>query len=551
LHSRRPIIETRRFEKLLSEISAKYINLPVDKIEEVVRDDLGCVAMFLGGDCCCLQLFDQDEEDWLTLKDVTIQSFIWQQPEVPGAIDWESIARDPAFRDYMQYIYDRWNSGQDDVYTDVAMIPDEAEKLRTFLSSIGVKSLASVPITVAGERVGSIVVYTTGVHQDWPPDMVTRVRLFGEVFANALARKRSEKSLRAALAELKQLKEQLEADYTYLREEINIEHNFSEVVGSSSAVKNLLKKVEQVAHTDVTVLLLGETGTGKGVTARLIHNMSKRKDRPLVQVNCAALSPALIESELFGYEKGAFTGAGALKIGRFELARGTTLFLDEIGDLNLDLQAKLLRVLQNGEFERVGGITTIRTDARIIAATNKDLEKEVQNGRFRRDLWYRLSVFPIMVPPLRDRVEDIPIFVKFFIDKYKKRTGKRFNAIPAATIDLLQRHSWPGNIRELENLVERAMIMSSKGHLHIEIPSQPTGQHFDESAPTRSLPTSPKKDGESLADMEREHILAVLNNTYGRIDGPHGAARRLGLNAGTLRSRMKKLGIKRSDVRHQ
>ena len=250
----------------------------------------------------------------------------------------------------------------------------------------------------------------------------------------------------------------------------------------------------------------------------------------MIQVNCASLSPNLIESELFGYEKGAFTGAMSRRIGRFELARGTSLFLDEIGDLPFEMQSKLLRVIQDGEFERVGGSNTIKTDARIIAATNRDLEKEVEESRFRKDLWYRLNVFPIYIPPLRERMDDIPLFVSFFVDKYGKWIGKKFDVVSHKTIKALQRYSWPGNIRELENLIERSVITSPDGKLQVEIPTQPG--------------TSGNKK-ENLKGIEREHILHILDKTYWKINGPNGAAKRLGLHPNTLRFRMNKLGIKR------
>ena len=391
-----------------------------------------------------------------------------------------------------------------------------------------------MPVVVSGTPVGSLTVATTREPRLWTDDVVTRLRLFAEVFINALMRKHSEEALRNALSETKQLKERIEANYVYLREETNVDHDFRDIVGKSGVLTAALRKAWQVAPTDATVLLLGETGTGKGVVAKAIHNASRHRDRPLVQVNCAALTPTLIESELFGHEKGAFTGAHERKIGRFELARGTTLFLDEIGDLPLDLQAKLLRVLQEREFERVGGTTTIRIDnVRIIAATNKDLQKEVTSGRFRQDLWYRLNVFPIVIPPLRDRLDDIPLFVSFFVQKYAKVMGKGFDNISQNTLRALQAYSWPGNIRELENLVERAVITSPDGHLHVDPPGG------------RKIPPAPAK---TLAQFERSYILQVLDECNWKINGPRGAAERLGLHPETLRTRMRKLDIRRPAV---
>ena len=520
------IDQFRKFEDLLSEVSATYINLPPAEIEQVGRNDFGRLSRLLGVDRCMLYLVGDDKRfhKWESL-------FSWwpeEDDDTIRAVD-KLEQRDPHWFDNMQYLYEKWSKGKTVQFTRLEELPEEAARMKRLYAAYGVKSGISFPLLAGGEIIGALSITTTRSHRSWPQDVVPKLRLFGQVFANALERKKSEESLRGAFSEIKQLKERLEADYTYLREESNLEHDFRDIVGNSAALKQILVKVKQVAPTDVTVLLLGETGTGKGLIARAIHNASRRKSRPLVQVNCAALSPHLIESELFGHEKGAFTGAHSRRVGRFETANGTTLFLDEIGELPLELQAKLLRVLQDGEFERVGGTTSIRTAVRVIAATNRDLEKEVEAGRFRRDLWYRLTVFPIFVPPLRDRLEDIPLFLSFFVEKYGKWIGKKFDTISQKTINALKAYSWPGNIRELENIIERAVITSPEGHLRIELPAQERSQ----------LKTK------SLADLERQHILRVLEETAWIINGPRGAARQLGLKHSTLRSRMQKLGIRR------
>jgi formate hydrogenlyase transcriptional activator len=348
-------------------------------------------------------------------------------------------------------------------------------------------------------------------------------------------RKRAEEKLKRALAEIERYKSQLEAESAYLREEIRSEHNFKEIIGGSDALRYVLFKVDQIAPTDTTALILGETGTGKELIARAIHSASGRRERPLVKVNCATLPANLIESELFGHERGAFTGAFAKQAGRFEIADGGTLFLDEIGELPLELQAKLLRVLQDKEFERLGGSRTIKADVRLIAATNRDLEMEVREGRFRQDLWYRISVFPITLPPLRQRREDIPLLVSAFVARLSKRLGKAIRKIPDKVMDELQSYNWPGNIRELENVIERALI-SSEG---------PVLTLADRLAATDAAPaarTAPR----SLESLERDHILDVLEQTRWRIEGKDGAAILLGLNPSTLRGRMRKLGIYRS-----
>jgi formate hydrogenlyase transcriptional activator len=409
--------------------------------------------------------------------------------------------------------------------------------MEAFVLAHGISSFVSVPILAAGAKLGAIIIAAHGTKAEWPDDIVPRLRLFGEVLANAVVRKRSEEALRSALsdvqrllADVKRLKDQIQADYVYMTEEVNLE--LPDVVGNSRGFWEVFVRAKQVAPTNANVLLLGETGTGKGLVARAIHNASDRRHRPLIQVNCAALAPGLIESELFGHEKGAFTGAVARRIGRFEIANGTTLFLDEIGDLPLDLQAKLLRVLQEGEFERVGGTMTIKTDVRVIAATNKDLQREIAEGTFRRDLWYRLNVFPIQVPPLRERIEDIPLLVSHFVNKHGKRIGKRFDTLSQNTLKALQNYPWPGNIRELENFIERAIITSPGGSLQLEVPP---------SVQSKDLITEKAR----FHDVERGVLTDALNKTRWRIEGPRGAASIAGLRPSTFRLHMKKLGIKR------
>jgi len=345
---------------------------------------------------------------------------------------------------------------------------------------------------------------------------------------------RTEEQLRTALKEIETLKEQLQADYTYLREEIKLEHNFNEIIGISNALKYVLFKIEQIAGIDTTVLVLGETGTGKELVARAIHNMSPRRNRPLVKVDCATLPSNLIESELFGHEKGSFTGSQERTIGRFELAHGSTIFLDEIGELPLALQAKLLRVIQDGEFERIGSSSPIKVDVRIIAATNRNLENEIRKGTFRQDLWYRLNVFPITVPPLRQRVEDIPLLVNAFVNKFSKKIGKTIEKVTKDDMSILKNCSWPGNIRELQNVIERAVINTQGSVLCLT-------DKLDVSLDAEGT----KNRKKSLRVVEHDFILNVLQETKWKIEGKNGAAVILGLNPSTLRSRMRNLGIRR------
>jgi transcriptional regulator with GAF, ATPase, and Fis domain len=332
---------------------------------------------------------------------------------------------------------------------------------------------------------------------------------------------------------MEQEKARLEAEKIYLQEEIKTVHNFEEIIGTSEAIKKVLKSVEKVAGTDATVLVTGETGTGKELIARAIHNLSTRKQGVLVKVNCAAIPAGLIESELFGHEKGAFTGALARKIGRFELADNATIFLDEVGEIPLDLQTKLLRVLQEGEFERLGSAKTIKVNVRVIAATNRDLDKEVREGSFRSDLFYRLNVFPIQLPALRDRKQDIQLLVSYFVRKYSAMMGKKVESVSAKSLETLKHYPWPGNIRELEHVIERAVILSQGPELDL-------GDWMPRGSP--GIGATPLV---TLEDVERSHITAILTQTAWRVSGEKGAAKILGLNPTTLEARMKKLGIQR------
>ena len=346
-------------------------------------------------------------------------------------------------------------------------------------------------------------------------------------------RKRMEAELRERMDEIEKLKLQLEKENIYLREEIKTGQGFEKIVGKSDTLQYVLFRVKQVAPTDAAVLILGETGTGKGMVAHTIHELSARKDRPMITVNCAALPANLIESELFGREKGAFTGAHAKQVGRFEVVDGGTIFLDEIGEMPLELQTKLLRVLEEGEFERLGSPRTIKVDVRVIASTNRDLKAEVHNRRFREDLFYRLNVFPVTIPPLRMRTEDIPQLVRYFIDKYARKFGKKYETVPKSTMKALREHSWPGNVRELEHVIERAVITSPG----------PVLRFVDRLE--REAPETGEESLKGLEGMERDHILKILQKTGWKINGEGGAASVLGLHPSTLRSRIKKLGLKR------
>jgi formate hydrogenlyase transcriptional activator len=358
------------------------------------------------------------------------------------------------------------------------------------------------------------------------------------------AKKRAEEELRRALEENQKLRSQLEIDNTYLREEVQRESTIDGVLGTSEVMEYVVSKIQQVAPTPSTVLLLGETGVGKTLLAQAIHNLSARRSRPLVTLNCAAIPPTLVESELFGHEKGAFTGAQVRRAGRFEIAHGGTLFLDEIGELPLDLQAKLLRVVQDGEFERVGSSASLKTDVRLIVATNHHMDADVRAGRFRQDLWYRLNIFPITVPPLRQRPEDIPLLVAHLLQKHCRKMGRPVLEVSRATIATLQAHAWPGNVRELENVIERAVILSHGkwAEISVEIPESADQMRVTPSGPSSSAGNGTRS---TLDDLQREHIRTTLEELNWRVEGRGGAAEILGMNPNTLRSRMRKLGLRR------
>jgi transcriptional regulator with GAF, ATPase, and Fis domain len=393
---------------------------------------------------------------------------------------------------------------------------------------------------VLGNRVAYGVIVGRFQHRgEWRTPFIDRVRLAGEIIASGLERRQFDETRRIMQADGDVRDRGASADIQYLRDEARNRVEADQIIGESPAFRSALNRLSQVAPLDATVLLLGETGTGKELFARALHDRSRRRARTLIRVNCAALPASLIESELFGHERGAFTGAVSTRQGRFELADGGTIFLDEIGDLSPELQAKLLRVLQEGEFERVGSSKTRRVDVRVIAATHINLEEAVAAGRFRADLYYRLSVFPIQLPALRERRDDIPQLVWFFIHLRQRELCRRIDKVPANVMQALQFHDWPGNVRELENVVERAMIRSTDGTLQLDDPLRVD----------RAARTLPSGCTDSLDAVQRGHIERVLRECGGRINGPGNAAVRLGIHPNTLRFRIKKLGVEMPERR--
>lgn len=410
----------------------------------------------------------------------------------------------------------------------------------------GIQSYCVVPLVAMGKSIGTFTVWSEAKNRYSEADAELLQEVANQV-ALAIANMKSYEEIAA-------LKARLEKENVYLQEEIRTEHNFEEIVGNSPTLLELLRRVDQVAPTDSSVLIYGETGTGKELIARAIHNRSLRKNRPLVKVNCSAISAGLVESELFGHVKGAFTGAIERRVGRFELADGGTIFLDEVGELPLETQVKLLRVLQEREFEPVGSNRTIRVDVRIIAATNRNLQESVNTGRFRSDLYYRLNVFPLAVPPLRERRSDIPQLAMFFLSRYSRNLGKTMAGISAAATERLKNYSWPGNVRELQNVIERALILGRGPILELEpdllgvSPSEAVRDSAKDVAEAVQS-SGPYSGLKTLDEVERAHISAVLQQTRGVIEGANGAAKTLGMHPNTLRHRMEKLGIRRSSHR--
>jgi PAS domain S-box-containing protein len=419
----------------------------------------------------------------------------------------------------------------------------EKDLEKTFPKEKGIQSWVAVPIFApsTGKVIGNIAAFDT-MPMRREQNQAAILRIFaaraGAEMERIEARKELEKAnkeLELRFREIESLKNQLQMENRYLQEEIKLTYNFDEIISRSKDFQKVLQKIQQVASTDATVLILGESGTGKELIARAVHNISNRSKKPLVKVNCATLPANLIESELFGHEKGAFTGAMERKIGRFELADGGSIFLDELGELPVELQAKLLRVLQEGEFERLGNPKTMKVNVRVIAATNRNLQQAIEKKEFREDLYYRLNVFPIICPPLRERKEDIPLLVKHFCQKHEGKIGRKITNVPARVMDALMAYDWPGNIRELENIIERAMILSPGNTLE-----------YGDWIPVEKIPGNGRGAVlTKLEDVEKNHILEVLNRTGWKVSGEKGAAKILGLNPTTLEARMKKMGIKR------
>jgi PAS domain S-box-containing protein len=638
--------EQLAFEMLLTEISARFVNLPAERVEDEIKDGLSRICSSLHFDRGSMWQISEPERAAASLTHLVQYPALEKDP-VPGLL---------SGLDAFPWTTRKVMGGETVAIAKMGDLPPEAARDRESHRRFGARSTVVIPLTAGGVVMGMLTFATIREEREWPEALVKRLQVIAQVFASAIARKRADRALRESEArlslavssagaslwildtgsgrlwitgtskegpglspgreipfehlldrvhpedrerirrvveqavnssadtqveyrivrpdgsvrwivsfgrshrspsvgtnslmgvsiditrlketeislqkayeEIKELKDKLEAENIYLRKEVSTKNSYEHIIGQSAAIKGVLRRVEQVAPADAVVLVTGETGTGKELIAEAIHNASKRKDRLMVKVNCASLPAALMESELFGREKGAYTGALAKQVGRFELADQATLFLDEVAELPLDVQAKLLRVLQNGEFERLGSPKTIRVDVRLIAATNRDMAAEVQKGSFRKDLYYRLNVFPIEVPPLRERQDDIPLLVEVFVREFSGKMGKKILTVSKRTMEALLRYPWPGNIRELRNVVEHGVIISSGNTLELPLPQGVAGE-----VSSRSL---------SLAEAEQQHILEILKATGWRIKGPRGAAAMLEVKPSNLYAKMKRLGI--------
>ena len=505
--------EQHEFERLVAELSAGFINLPTERVDDEIRGALRRIGEALALDRCM----------FLCLRSAS----------APDAVAWERAGVTPAApptRERFPFTFDTLLSGEVLRFSSADELPNPVD--RDGYRSLGVRSAVMLPLSVGGPVLGAVAFQVLSDQRTWPPDVMQRLSVVATAFGNVITRRNGDDALHQVLTEVERLRAQLHHEDLYLRAEAHERLGSAIIVGQGQAIAQVLDQVRQVAATGSTVLLLGETGTGKELFATQIHELSSRSGHTMVRVNCSAIPSTLMESELFGREKGAFTGALARQVGRFELADQSTIFLDEIGDLPLDIQVKLLRVLEERQIERLGNPKPIHVDTRIIAATHRNLEQRVAEGAFREDLFYRLNVFPIRIPPLRERSEDIPLLVWRFVEEFSRAFGKTVHAIPRENLEALQRYDWPGNIRELRNVIERAMIVATTPRLTIAVPTQ--------APPPRPL--------ERLNEVEKEHIRSVLEITGWRIRGPAGAAERLGMRPTTLETRMAKLGIVRPTI---
>jgi PAS domain S-box-containing protein len=505
--------EQTRFEALISELGAQFVSLLPDEVDRAIVEALGRVVRALDLDRSAVFQLAEDDD--------FIHTHQWTRP------GWASPPPRISARDRFPWQLERIRAGELVSYTSPEEVPNEVD--RETLRGFGTKSGVTIPLVADGQTWGAVSFSAVRTPRIWTPDLINRLRVVALIFANVVGRKQADEAIRRTLAESAAVRDRLREENIYLREELNALTGAPAIVGHTAAFRRVLEQVRQVAATDSTVLLVGETGTGKGLLAGRIHELSARREHAMVRVNCAALSSALIENELFGTDRGSYPASESRHLGRLELANRSTVFLDEISDLPMDAQASLTRVLQDRQIQPLGSTKPVNVDVRVIAATNRNLEQRIAEGTFRDDLYYRLNVFPIQVPPLRERPEDIPLLVWRFVDEFSEHYGKAIDAVDEDGMAALQRYEWPGNARELRNVVERAVIVTTGRLLQIPLPT--------------SQPVSTRAN-ETLATVEKEHIANVLTACRGRIEGKNGAAARLGLTPRVLKATMKRLGLR-------
>jgi transcriptional regulator with GAF, ATPase, and Fis domain len=517
IHMARELDERSAFDRAVADIAARFAAVDIGDLDDRIVESQRQLCGLLGVDRSWL---------WEPHGDLFTCTHLWSRDDIQAPVPLPDALE---AREHLPWLLSQVEAGHIVAVNRVDDVPSAPD--RESLRRIGTQSAITVPLAVGSKLIGILSFGTLRTERTWSGYTLEGLRLIAAVMANGLARHQATQALRSALEEVRRLRARLAPEHVQMRREVKAMKLPRQVAIDSASVRHLMEQVEQVAPTTATVLLMGETGSGKEVFAEAIHELSPRRHKPMVRLNCAAIPVSLIESELFGRERGAYTGALSRQAGRFEIADGSTIFLDEIGELPLDVQVKLLRVLQERTVERLGSSHPIKVNVRVIAATNRNLEQAVADKNFREDLYYRLNVFPLRVPPLRERVQDIPSLAWTFIDEFASAFGKSIESLSKASLEALQRYSWPGNVRELRNVIERAVIIANGPNLVVELP-QPT-------AATR-------RKSLKFVDVETEHIRSVLESTGGRIRGSGGAAELLGLKPTTLESRMTRLGISRS-----
>ena len=505
-------------EKLITQFSTQFANLPVSEVDGRIEQAFKQIAECIDVDRCSFWELSDDQTELHLIHQYAVPG----QLKIPGGLTNKNFP----------WVFRKGMNGDYVCFSRIEDLPEEAAIDKESFRFIKAKSSLIIPYHIAGKPISSMTFANMIKERTFSTGLITRLKLIGEIITGAFHRKKMEEKYQASIMNAQRLDDQISSEQFPLRQATKNECRYEGIIGDSPVMKHVFSRMEQVAPTDSVVLVLGDTGTGKGEVAKAIHELSRRNKEKIVTVNCAALTPNLIESELFGREKGAYTGSTEMQIGRFELADKGTLVLDEITELPLDLQAKLLRAIQEGEFERLGSPKTVNVDVRIIALTGRNLKEEVLKGRFRQDLYYRLNVFPITMPPLRERNDDIPLLAAHFVAQFNRKMQKDIKIVPKHLMAELIKYSWPGNVRELEHIIERAVIITQGTSLHLAEKLEDSGSNISE-----------EHFITNLAEVEKRHILKILEKTNWRIEGSKGAAILLGMHPNTLRGRIQKLGI--------